>query len=100
MAQVRVNIDRVKTASTVIKSINNTIRRDFSQTQQAVTQLHRVWSGAAADNSAKKFRYINSSLQDARYNLVDSFTRFLDRQVGENYAKTESSLDALAAQFK
>ncbi len=100
MANLKVNADKVIATANRIKSLNNQMRTDFNNVQNAINSLNNVWDGSASTNAINKFNSIKNSYCDARYNVIDNFVLFLHQQVGEGYKQTESVNKSLADQFK
>ncbi len=97
---IQIETDKVISAANVIKSRNEGIQGCFPDMEKSVNNLSNCWQGAAASAAIGKFSEIKNHFYEARYNVIDNFVLLLNLQVGENYEKTESNLQNLAAQFK
>lgn len=100
MSRLKVNAEQVIASANRIKNLNDQMRDDFSNVQDAIKKLDGTWDGSAANNAISKFNAIKNSYCDARYNVVDNFVAFLHQQVGEGYTQTEAANKSLADQFK
>jgi len=100
MDSIKVNTDIVRTCSDNIRNINNKMRDDFADVEQAMSNLDSVWDGSAAANAISKFNAMKSSYCDARYTVLDNYVNFLLTQIGEGYESTENTNVSLAEAFK
>lgn len=100
MANLKVNTDAVVAAAGNIKLYNSQMRDQFSNVQTAINRLDSSWDGSAAEAAIKKFHELKSNFDDARYNVLDNYVKFMLQQVGEGYVQTENANTSLADQFK
>lgn len=100
MAKLKIDTDAVVTTADKIKLLNTQMRDEFESVRTAITKLDRTWDGAAATVAISKFNEIQSTMGDARYDVMDQYVNFLLQQVGEGYVQTETTNISLADQFK
>ena len=100
MAGVKINSADVIAVSRRINNLNREIKNGMNDVASAMQTLDIYWEGSAATATMNKFNNINSSYNEARFNVVDNFVSFLNEQVGQGYSQTESVNKSLASQFK
>ena len=100
MANLKVNATQVISVAKKIKGLNEQMRDDLGNVQDAINLLNNAWDSRAADSAMRKFNTIKNAYCDARYNVIDNFVAFLHHQVGEGYEQTETTNKSLADQFK
>lgn len=97
---IQVKTDSVISAASSIKAKNDTMQNMFEDMEKSINNLSNCWQGSAASSATGKFFEIKRNFYEARYDVIDNFVLLLNKQVGENYEKTENNLQNLAAQFR
>lgn len=97
---VKINTAIVLNTATRIKSINSTIRDDFSTVVNSINTLNRNWDGSASDNAIRAFNTIKETYCENRYRVIDDLTVFLKKSVATSYEVTEQNVQNAASAFK
>lgn len=98
--EMKVNTDNVALAAATISGINGKIANAFSDVEASMNSLNTFWDGSASDNSRSAFFSIKENYCDDRYNVLDSYVKFLNQTIGIGYDQTEDINKKLADLFK
>ncbi|CEE03253.1 hypothetical protein BT1A1_3472 [Caldibacillus thermoamylovorans] len=98
--KIVINTDMVEKTAVKIREINNRIKDDFADVETAIRKLDSSWNSQAGKTVIGKFYNFRDQYSDARYQVVNDFSKILMQQVSPDYQKTEKANESLADAFK
>lgn len=98
--EIKIDTKQVETIAGNIKIINESIRNDFENVENAINTLNKNWTGEASDEALRVFVNIQQTYCEKRFNIVNDFARFLETVVGINYDTLENKVKRAADAFK
>lgn len=98
--KILINTDMVEKTAEKIREINNRIKDDFADVETAIRKLDSSWNSQAGNTVIGLFYNLKDQYSDARYQVVNDFSKILMQQVSPDYKETEKVNESLADAFK
>jgi len=99
MAKQEVNTDRIATAATNLRNINNNINSRFSSLKRKAEQLNTNWQSPAGE-VARTTMYKLFKYSEARSAVIQNYINMLEQQINPGYINAETTNKLLADKFK
>ena len=100
MDGIVISTERVVDVAEKIKSFNKEMNDEFQDLDKAFSRLDNAWNSATGTMVLNKFYSIKDAYQEARFGVMDNFSRFLLEQVAAGYEEAENINSKLADAFK
>ncbi|MCL2662958.1 MAG: WXG100 family type VII secretion target [Oscillospiraceae bacterium] len=97
--QIRVNTSQVAQIATSIENLNKRLDAELKDSQANVKSLSSTWEGEASNATISAFDSFAAKYFQTYYDVIDSYVKFLRRNVDSGYFETETAVTNLSGEF-
>lgn len=96
---INISLAEVSKTATSIKSLNTSLNDKLLEIKSDINSLNSSWQSDAARTFQENFNKYASKYFDNYKEVIDSYVKFLEKTVVENYDHTETQINNNASQF-